>query len=743
MFYALGRPKVVTERVLEILLSSGARFSRYLCQLAIHCKFHTAGASHPFLKYPWARALPFDKFMALAAARFGDIPTEKGADDGSIFNIFIKEARIEPENKTVKWEEIRDLFAKYQYRDFVFRKLFEKPVTPSDDHARDIVRNVRELCRLDSCLFVSRTVASEICMEALANEPAYRALKQLDKSQNLPFELPSVVADLLKMFHRSRGISSESLAATARRLFKDFPAQDLQIRHTMLLTACFTRQGNHETSPIVLRGFIDDMGLSPVSFEDLKYLLLSPFIERPNGILNYARHHCKLSRAKQKELLTAVAKRCLTIPCKGKFLQRLCEAHEYLYEVISKEIIENWGKRLELENVTEGMNRSTLALCRCHIGDQGNLFVDDTVAPQENGENRMEVDSSLDEDSDSEEDLSCDDEALFRRVPSSYSLETLSAMIAHEEALPTRTRRRWYFPSTPNQNSSSRLPYPLDPIPISKFIYNHYGASEDNQLDLLNHTHAITGSPVTAVMLKYAIVQGTYNALNTYLPGSSCDLHHGTRKSVPITLEHFQIMARVGSAPPHQVWTELTNGAHFYETSKDYLPSTSLVKTELVKEERAFSASLPPSPSRLGKRPRRSAASASVSYIEPHSDDEDIVPDEDLMFMEPKMTEVKVKVSQSTTPRQLWIQNLEVLEMEEKAKHRELKKLKLREAVPGTKVIVYRTEFFKSLAQHLCELKRIEWNRRVTLNLQNDQMPSADDSDDDDPEYTPNKRRKV
>lgn len=37
----------------------------------------------------------------------------------------------------------------HQYRDFVFRKIFEKAHSSSDRVPEDIIRNVTELCRLD------------------------------------------------------------------------------------------------------------------------------------------------------------------------------------------------------------------------------------------------------------------------------------------------------------------------------------------------------------------------------------------------------------------------------------------------------------------------------------------------------------------------------------------------------------------------------------------------------------------
>lgn len=42
-------------------------------------------------------------------------------------------------------------------------------------------------------MFLSRTVAAEICMEAKTNEPAYMALKRLDKEGILRFELSYVI----------------------------------------------------------------------------------------------------------------------------------------------------------------------------------------------------------------------------------------------------------------------------------------------------------------------------------------------------------------------------------------------------------------------------------------------------------------------------------------------------------------------------------------------------------------------
>ena len=97
--------------------------------------------------------------------------------------------------------------------------MFEKPAFPSDNHAEEIVRHVRDLIRLDSrykgsmttpCpdhrpttfmnrMFLTRTVAAEVCMEAKTNESAYKALKKLDESGDLLFELSVLVEELIKV----------------------------------------------------------------------------------------------------------------------------------------------------------------------------------------------------------------------------------------------------------------------------------------------------------------------------------------------------------------------------------------------------------------------------------------------------------------------------------------------------------------------------------------------------------------
>ena len=57
-------------------------------------------------------------------------------------------------------------------------------------------------------MFLSRTVAAEICMEAKSNEQAYNALKRLDKEGYLRFELSYVLTPKVGNASRTHALSA-------------------------------------------------------------------------------------------------------------------------------------------------------------------------------------------------------------------------------------------------------------------------------------------------------------------------------------------------------------------------------------------------------------------------------------------------------------------------------------------------------------------------------------------------------
>lgn len=56
----------------------------------------------------------FNHIIGLATQRYGNIPTAKGDDDGSIFNEFLRESRHPAEMKQTKWEDIKEIVEKYK-----------------------------------------------------------------------------------------------------------------------------------------------------------------------------------------------------------------------------------------------------------------------------------------------------------------------------------------------------------------------------------------------------------------------------------------------------------------------------------------------------------------------------------------------------------------------------------------------------------------------------------------------------
>ena len=56
----------------------------------------------------------FVYLMSVATKRYGDMPTAKGEDDGTIFSEFLRESRYPTEQKHVKWEQVRDILEKHK-----------------------------------------------------------------------------------------------------------------------------------------------------------------------------------------------------------------------------------------------------------------------------------------------------------------------------------------------------------------------------------------------------------------------------------------------------------------------------------------------------------------------------------------------------------------------------------------------------------------------------------------------------
>ncbi|KAJ3715357.1 hypothetical protein C8R42DRAFT_218810 [Lentinula raphanica] len=753
VFEALGRGKVVNETVLDILMTSGAHLSRYLVQIAIHHYFYTQ--TH-FVKTKWARNVPFQvflHFMALATTRYGEIPREKGQDDGSLFLTFLKESRFPPNLRSIGWETIRDILEIYKfipfstkdpimaqfplalaveprllpyavangfcmdekYRDFVFRKMFESSAL-SDRTADTIANNVRELCRLDPSMFLSRTVAAEICMEARHNEAGYGALKLLGSSGDLLFELPTLVEDLIKLFLKTRSLTSSSVQVNLRYLFADFPSSDPVVRLVILLTAFLSveREAGSASCVPSLKAKLDPLKLGLITPADMFDILIHPFTDRYHPVFDYMKTELDPSEGKclsQDELnLIAgdTAKTLLLLDCKGKLLKNLHDGHPNVREVVIQAIIEHQVKLDDLPDPED--IEACLSYRATFCKDSG--YSMDTSIYSWNRPNLEEPPSNKGPDN-TNDACKWDENVTVNGLElGPIGREALTTVINREDQLPTRSRRR-NFTYHYSMNDYYEFLTP-DILTVAKWIKNDFGPRHR----------------LTAVLMSHAVLNDNTSVLRHYLKDSF--------SSVPITLKHFHLLARLGRAPNYIIFEAIRDGAEFFRGEEDYIdsnttrsPRSNKNRTRIsrgsisgshvdVVVDTKSSASTSTNEYLIGKkRPRRSAA-GTRSYRIPGSDDEMDAMDIDLSNCEDKFHPKVVN------HLHLWIQHLEELQKVEQAKFRKRKK----RATDDSNIEVSKTNFLKVLSMNLRALRKYADDKRKSA-----ESFEALDSDYEDDNY--------
>ncbi|KAF7365217.1 hypothetical protein MVEN_00393300 [Mycena venus] len=783
LYFAFSRGKLITPRVIDILLASGAHLSRYLVQVAFHHFFHCQ--SH-FLKpsIPWVRNLAWDTwnhFMQVAAGKFNQqIPRGKNEDDGAVFATFIKEAKFPAESQSVSWERIRDIFQKYQfipfchrdplmaqfplalaieprllpyavangfemdskYRDFVFRKMFEKTSAAAAAHAEEIVANVRELCRLDSDMFVTRTVAAEACLEAKSNEAAYRALKQLDRAGDLPFSLAVLVQDVIKLFVKARAITSSATVTQILQLYTDFlapPVPRVYVSGSTLHLSAL-RAPPPPPRPDRSPGDVPYRLRCGPAYPYAADVLLSAFVEKHTPMFEYLRREGvaseggtatrKVTHTDLRGLAEDVAVRCLTKDNKGKTLKRLCEAYPTVRSKIVQAVLGEHEIKPEdlalLGKALENGERVQARLAR-HMGG---IVVDE----EEGSDNEREArgDEQEDEDEDGDEDV---------------DMESISGEESEDgEAMAGKYQ---------------------DPQSVAKWIKTEFGPS----------------SSITATFLTHAVINGNNSVLTVYL---------NSVPPVPITLKHFQALAQLEScSSDYLLYDRIKAGAPFYKTEDDYLAGADAARFLLKKlvgktkasegKERKEVPQTPASPHvktepveaapgsaspHKRKRPRRSAAAAVNSYAVPDSDDEAIAAEEDKNdeFAEFRLGSLgggkkKLKVEgkegkpKVQTDLEAWIQALGELYKEEQRKYREKKKRMEKEkaaaAGNGGRIRVSKvwclcvlaeedglahcaqSDFFRSLTTNLRILRELNAEKRMHRVAAGEEFVESDAEDDE------------
>ncbi|KAL0961156.1 hypothetical protein HGRIS_006128 [Hohenbuehelia grisea] len=669
MYYALGRGRVLNERVLDILLTSGAHLSRYLIQLAIHHYFRTQ--SH-FIKTAWVRNVPFNVFtyfLQLSAAKYGDIPTGKNEDDGSVFAAFLKESRYPLGMRSIGWESIRDILDKYKfipfcnkdpimaqfplvlaieprllplavangfhmdskYRDFVFRKMFERQATITETRADEIAQNVRELCRLDPSMFLSRTVAAEICMESTTNESAYAALKNLDRTGALLFSLSSLVEELIKLFISTRSLSLATTGQTIRQLYKDFPSQD-PIARLVLLCTIFIQETSWphqlsiqavppQTVTESLKARFDELGFGtgPTRTE-LIAVLLNPFVEkhwpvtewakwngepetlfvevndvgagssgssrsnRSNGRSRAGRRSTESKPATERagavglgldqdgirEFIEEVAEKLLEVGCKAKMLKKMYDRYDYLRETIERVVVEK--HQIHVDDLPSWEDDD---ICRRY---QAKLSRDFSLLRSGTGLEGVDLVHRGQEEG--EEVDSSEEVVVLEEDGAAHPVEAEAGGSAVEEpvlgaigqdTLSTMIKQDELAPSRPRRRSFYM--YSLYTESMNRLPYpndaTHVARWVKSQFGVRNR--------VTAIFLTHAVINENATLLNNFFGYTDSHVPRAAANAVPVTFKHFQLLARLGRAPNWTMYNEIETGAEFYYTEDDYLSDAEKV----------------------------------------------------------------------------------------------------------------------------------------------------------------------
>ncbi|KAF8606938.1 hypothetical protein BDV93DRAFT_330574 [Ceratobasidium sp. AG-I] len=805
MYWALGRGKLIDKQVLDIMINNGAHISRYLVQCVL--QYRGRSAPHSFIKRQWSHSLSFESFvhlLSIAANRMGynELEWSKNSDDGAVFRQWLVDKKSHGGRARVEWETIQEMFQKYgfipfcpkdplvldfplalsyeprllplavangfridvKYRDFIFRKVFEKPAVVRDGREDTIIKMVEDLQRLDPIMFVSRTVAAEVCMEAKINEQGYLALRKLDMARKLPYSLSSLVSALIKLFSNTRSVTFPKTISLIQSLHTNFSnPTDPKIRHVLLLTVfcsptnmLWSDEMHNVLMPQLLEKLVElrlirqtnisgtsssktkGQGTEPpetLSRDELVDVLLSPFTENERSCIAYARDRLGMHLEDWEilQLKGDVAIRCLSISSKGKMLKRLCEDSRIEHRVA--EAMKQHSIRLE--DLPEPFSpecstyRAALGASLPVIGMDLYGFVPLWATHTEEDETDIEIKTEGDKQvADSSSDGV--QRSIFTSVNcnlGTISQDTLTARLDRDESGTRWTRRRWW---SHNQGMhqipteiEAKLPYPASPRHVAEHVLEHFKSDHRS----------------TAVMMTHCVINGNGQALGLYID-----------ENVPITLFHFKALARLGRQPCWKFWQKVERQA-FYFSEDDYLPHEDVRPPSSGKMSiNTLCNPDPPTPQRLEtpttptcseegssswSRPRRMAASATRSYrIASDSDDEETTDELEFSLHVLKKTKGKGKgkgravertpvVQSETTSLHLWTKHLGLLLKEEEKKWKERKRLAERDEFGRPKERIFKTEFMRSLASRMVTLK--ERDRAST--------PAPVLEDDSDEEY--------
>ncbi|ELU39032.1 F-box-like domain-containing protein [Rhizoctonia solani AG-1 IA] len=761
MYWALGRGKLVDKQMLDVsTMRPVGCLIRYLVQCAIQYRGHSA--PHSFIKKHWSHSLSFESFVYLlniATDRMGykELDWSKNADDGSVFRQWLMDKKSLGGRTRIEWEVIRDMFEKYgfipfcpkdplvldfplalsyeprllplavknglrldvKYRDFIFRKVFEKPTVSRDGRDETIIKMVEDLQRLDP-------MQVYVCQ-----------------------------------------VHSLARAALIKTLHSDYPnPTDPKIRHVLLLTVFCSPMAvrpdwSDDALPQILEKLVELGLIQPpvrdgmpehskprsldlkdipksLSREELFNVLLSPFVENERPCIAYARSKAGMGLDEWAitQLKGDVAIHCLPISSKGKLLKRLCED-----ESIERRVIEAMRNHtIRLENLPEPFSPEC-ATYRAKLGASLPMTGSDMYAFSplwSHGIEEDQAESQFDLESESHRSIAGapgDDAHTTIFTSTNYDLgtisqDTLSARLDREES-GTRWHRRWV-------EKKAREP-------ITHITLGGGGLMVDINCQQKSKLNYRTQQVPVMLQIIFSNISRATTELRSYI-----------NENVPITLFHIRVLARLGRQP---FWNKLDK-QKFYFSEEDYLPRESvkppssgkmsintLCNPDPIKSERFQTPTTPSGFEEGSSRPRRMAASATRTYKIPSDSDSDEMSDDmDHSYSTSKRSRARGKgkgkaveqppnVQPESTDFHLWTKHLGLLLKEEEKKWKERKRLSEKDGIGKPKERIFKTEFMRALASKVADMRKRDHASTPT--------PSVEDDSDEEYVQRPRLKRKV
>lgn len=116
---------------------------------------------------------------------------------------------------------------------------------------------------------------------------------------------------------KTRSITTGYTVNVLRQLYTDFPTSDPTVRTVMLLTVFLFDGIIPPSAPLATaRSKLETLDLLPLTRQDLVNVMINPFFEKPQILLEFAKEDMDMSPKEIKELVQEVAVACLEVGSK-------------------------------------------------------------------------------------------------------------------------------------------------------------------------------------------------------------------------------------------------------------------------------------------------------------------------------------------------------------------------------------------------------------------------------------------